>query len=122
MTITLQPRKISFGTSGNQKFRNKPTIVDGIRFPSKKEAQRWKDLLLLQANGEVRNIRRQVEYRLEVLGMLICKYRADFVYDELRASVWTDEIVEDVKGYRTPEYRLKRKLMKACLGIEIRET
>lgn len=122
MTITLQPRKISFGTSGNQKFRNKPTIVDGIRFPSKKEAQRWRDLLLLQANGEVRNIRRQVEYRLEVLGMLICKYRADFVYDELRASVWTDEIVEDVKGYRTPEYRLKRKLMKACLGIEIRET
>lgn len=120
-------RVISFGMGRNitPKYRNKPTEVDGIKFPSKKEANRWKQLQLLEKNGEVRNIRRQVEYRLEVAGRLICKYRADFVYEELRSEVkvggvWL-EVVEDVKGFSTPIYVLKKKLMRACLGIEIRE-
>lgn len=121
MTITLQPRKITFGMAGGQKYRAKPTIVDGIRFPSKKEARRWQDLLLLESNGEVRDIKRQVEYKLEVMGILICRYRADFNYEELRAGQWL-AVVEDVKGYKTAEYRLKKKLMRACHGIEIRET
>jgi hypothetical protein len=120
----MTARLVSFGmsTQAQPKYRNKPTVVEGIRFPSQREARRFLDLRLLERNGEVRNIRRQVEYRLEVGGLLICKYRADFVYDELRKGEWTIDIVEDVKGYRTPEYRLKRKMMKVILGIEIRET
>lgn len=121
MTITLQPRRIAFGMAGNQKYRNKPTVVQGVKFASKKEAKRWQDLQLFEAARRVRNIRRQVEYRLEVMGILICKYRADFVFDELIGGAWV-ETTEDVKGYRTPEYRLKKKLMKACHGIEIRES
>lgn len=121
MTITLQPRKVMFGMAGNQKYRNKPTVVQGVKFASKKEAKRWVDLQMLEAAQRVRNIRRQAEYRLEVAGFLICKYRADFVFDELLAGAWV-EVVEDVKGYRTPEYRFKKKLMRACHGIEIRES
>lgn len=103
------------------KFKNTPTEVAGKRFASKREGTRYEQLLLLERNGEVRAIRCQVEYRLSVHGMLVCKYRADFVYEEMRNSEWR-EVVEDVKGYRTPVYRLKKKLMQACYGIEIRET
>lgn len=107
--------------AANSKYRAKPIEIDGHRFPSQKEGARYRQLKLLEANGEVRNLRLQVEYRMEVAGVLICKYRADFVYEELRKGEWIS-VCEDVKGYRTPEYRLKRKLMKACHGIEIRET
>jgi hypothetical protein len=117
-------RRVSFGMTGSQKYRNKPTEADGIRFDSKKEAARWQALQLLERNGEVRNIRRQVPYKLEVAGKLICRYKADFVYEALRglqAPEW-HEVVEDVKGVRTPIYMLKKKLMRACLGIEIIES
>ena len=51
-------------------------------------------------------------------GQLICKYIADFVYDDLDAGC---EAVEDSKGFRTRDYRIKAKLMLACRGIKIRE-
>lgn len=117
----MNARRISFGMTGSQKYRAKPTEVDGIRFASKKEAARWKELLVLQASGVVKDIQRQVEYRLEFAGQLLCKYRADFVYDEMRKGLW-HSVTEDVKGYKTPMYALKRKMMKVMLGIEIRET
>lgn len=104
-----------------RKYRNKPTTFAGIQFDSKREASRYQALRLLERNGEVRNIRRQVTYNLVVEGKLVCKYRADFVYEELRKGVWA-EVVEDVKGYRTPMYRLKKKLLKAIYGFDVRET
>lgn len=114
-------RIISFGTTGNQKYRAKPTVVDGIRFASKKEARRWTQLQLLERTGTIRDIKRQVTFRLDVNGQFICRYITDFVYEERHGDEWR-QVVEDVKGYATKEYRLKKKLMKACLGIEIRET
>lgn len=45
------------------------------------------------------------------------KYVADFVYIENDA-----EIVEDVKGVKTPVYRLKKRLMAERYGIKIKET
>ena len=120
--ILVTPRKVVFGRTTNlNKFNAKPTEVDGIRFPSKKQAIRYQALKLLERNGEVRALRLEVEYRLAIRGHLICKYRADFVYEECRRSKWA-EVVEDVKGYRTPAYRLKKKLMLAIHGIEVRET
>jgi hypothetical protein len=123
VSFLARGRLVSFGMSSaaQPKYRNTPTVVDGIKFSSKREAKRWQDLCLLERNGELRNIKRQVEYRLEFNGRLICKYRADFVYEELRGVAWS-EVVEDVKGFRTREYRIKRKLMEVCHGIMIRET
>lgn len=103
------------------KFGNVKTEVDGIKFDSKREAERYKSLLLLIKSGRVRNLKRQVVFDLVVNGYRVCKYRADFVYEEYENRLWTS-VVEDVKGPITQAYRIKRKLMRACHGIVIRET
>ena len=98
------------------KFRNQKTTVDGITFASKGEAVRWQELRLQQHAGIISDLRRQVPYSIDIAGIHICKYVADFVYREAG-----QEIVEDYKGYHTPEYNLKRSLMLAVRAIKIRE-
>lgn len=96
--------------------------LDGVVFDSKGEMQRWVALLLLQRAGEIVNLRRQVTYSLDVNGVHICKYIADFEYQERSDSYGkTSLVVEDWKGVKTPAYHLKKKLMLAIHGIEIRE-
>lgn len=100
------------------KYRNVKTTVDGVTYDSKKEAKRAGELALLQRAGEISDLQRQVRYLLDVNGVPICHYRADFTYRERGAGF----VVEDVKGVRTPEFILKSKLMLAVHGITIRET
>lgn len=102
---------------GRNKFGAQATVVDGIRFDSRLEARRWGDLQVLARQGLITSLERQVSFALEVNGQLIARYIADFTYLEGGALV-----VEDAKGHRTPEYRLKAKLMKAIHGIIILET
>lgn len=105
------------------KYRNKPTWYDNIKFDSKKEADRYAVLRSLELIGDIHNLRRQVKYTL-IKGQRWSNgrkhkdtvYVADFVY-----RVNGREVVEDVKGFRTPVYRLKRELMKDRFGIEIQE-
>ena len=101
------------------KFGAVPTFVDGIRFDSKGEARRWGELKLMERAGQIRDLERQVPYRLEVNGELVSKYVADFRYFDRAKSV---TVVEDFKGHKTPEYRIKAKLMKALHRVEILET
>lgn len=109
-----------------RKYRNVPTMRGDRRFPSKAEANRYDQLKLLEKNGEVRNLKLQVSYPLKVNGKLVCRYRADFVYEERihkgDGSVIWREVVEDKKGFMTPAYRIKKNLMQACHGIDVRET
>lgn len=105
------------------KYKNEPEIVDGIRFPSKKEARRYRELKLLVRAGEIDNLRMQVEYDLIPKmkapdGSAIRKtsYVADFVYIQDGT-----EVVEDVKGFKTEVYKLKKKLMYEKYGIWINE-
>lgn len=105
------------------KYHAKKTELDGITFDSRKEARRYAELRLLERSGAIHNLRRQVRYELIPVqkkdGKTIeraCHYIADFVYEENGKTV-----VEDVKGYRTKEYVLKRKLMLQVHGIEVRE-
>ncbi|SCM71649.1 conserved hypothetical protein [uncultured Pleomorphomonas sp.] len=102
------------------KYHNHKCIVDGLSFDSKREAEHYQVLLLLQRAGQISNLRRQVRYDLMVNGIKICSYIADCVYDDNRTGMI---VVEDVKSgpTKTREYRLKKKLMKACLGIDIVE-
>lgn len=102
---------------GKNKFNAKRTEVDGFVFHSKKEAQRYGQLKMLEQTGQISNLKLQVPYPLKVNGALITTYIADFVYDEDGR-----EVVEDVKGKRTPEYKIKKKLMLAVLKIAIFET
>ena len=116
------------------KYRAKKTVLDGITFDSKKEAERYAELKLLLKSGEISDLRTQVEYELlpnqygtstitprgkTKRGPLLeraVKYRADFVYTENGVTV-----VEDVKGFKTKEYIMKRKMMLFFHGIRIKE-
>lgn len=103
------------------KYHNIPTAIDGIRFDSRKEANRFYQLRLMERAGEISNLRRQVEYELipaqkTPAGRAVrpVKYVADFVYDDHGKTV-----VEDVKGVKTREFQLKSKLMLWRYGIVV---
>lgn len=103
------------------KYGNKKTIVDGIKFASKKEAARYQELKLLEKQKLISDLELQKVYELKVNGEKICSYVADFVYLKKMEGYW-EPVFEDCKGFKTPEYKLKKKLMKAIYGIEILET
>lgn len=104
----LKPR------SRQSKYRNTHTIVDGIKFASKKEAARYQQLKKLKQAGVIRDLRLQPRFKLvdEIT------YVADFEYHEVTTG---RRIVEDVKGYRTREYKKKRRLVQEQHAIEIKE-
>jgi hypothetical protein len=93
------------------------TTIDGVTFASKKEATRYKQLKLLEKGKVISNLQLQPRYPCKINGALICTYVGDFSYTENGKFV-----LEDVKGILTPVYRLKKKLVKALHGIDIRET
>lgn len=125
------------------KYGAKKITRDGITFDSLKEYRRFRELLLLERSGAIHDLKRQVEFELipaqfeeiptgefykrgEHKGQpkmkRVCveqsvKYIADFVYTENGKQV-----VEDTKGFRTPEYKIKRKLMLYIHRIRIKET
>ena len=101
------------------KFRNVPTIVDGVSYASKKEARRASELKLLERGGQIRGLTFQPRFPLKVNDRLVCTYVADasYVEDGIR-------IVEDTKSEVTrkhPVYRIKAKLFQAIYGFPIRE-
>lgn len=95
------------------KFRAKPCEDDGIKFASLKERKRYRELKLLQKNGEILFFLRQVPFHLEA-GV---KYVCDFLI------FWTNSevTIEDVKGVKTDMYILKKKMVEATYPITITE-
>lgn len=123
------------------KYKAVKTTIDGITFDSKKEAKRYTELKLLEKAGHITHLELQPEYQITINGAKICKYKADFRYFTVRAEnnersynskgEWQTptmtgdkegQIVEDVKGFKTPIYRLKKKLVEASYpGTLIKE-
>ena len=106
------------------KYGNKKSVAaDGTKFDSRAEHRRWAHLRQLQAAGLISDLQCQVAFELvksvKFHGANRAKpsirYVADFVYMEKGV-----EIIEDVKGVLTTEFKLKRHLMKALLGLEVR--
>ena len=108
------------------KYRAIKTVVDGITFDSKKEAKRYSELKMMEKAGIIATLRLQPEFKCMVNGKKVCTYKADFEY------LMVDEegpdgqigyyIVEDVKGFKTPVYKLKKKLVEALFpGTVINE-
>jgi Protein of unknown function (DUF1064) len=95
------------------KFHAQPTEVEGIKFPSKKEAHYFGELFLAQKAGELLFFLRQVPFHLP--GGIV--YRVDF------AEFWKNGEVRfvDVKGYKTRTYIDKRKQVEALYPIKILE-
>jgi hypothetical protein len=87
-----------------------------IRFASKAEARRYDALRQEEQLGLIRDLRRQVRYPLDVNGIRIGTYAADFTYHRGDAFV-----VEDTKGVRTPAFIRSKKLMLALYGIDVVE-
>src|SRR5258708_2708731 len=84
-------------------YGNRKTVRGGLTFDSKKEADRWNELLMLEKAGEIIDLRRQVRYEIWFNNVKICDYVADATYVD-RAE--RDRVVEDSKGVRTAVYRL----------------
>lgn len=105
------------------KYGNRKVIRDGIEFDSVKECQRYCELKLMQRAGLISDLQMQVSFELipsqRIAGKVVeraCSYVADFVYQQDGQKV-----VEDTKGFKTPEYIIKRKLLLWVHGIRIRE-
>lgn len=114
--ITIQEYKLLNKIAKPSKYRNVKTEVNGVLFDSKKEATRYKQLLAMIHANIISHLQIQVPFKIAMDGKLICTYKADFVYMSNG-----NRIVEDCKGVKTPVYNLKKKLMKAFHGVEIKE-
>lgn len=95
------------------KYKNTITYSDGIRFHSKKEMNHYLNLKLLQKAGTLSFFLRQVPFHLP--GNI--KYICDFI------CFWTDGTItfEDVKGFKTNTYKLKKKLVESTYPVTITE-
>lgn len=122
------------------KYNAKKVSYNGIVFDSKKEMQRYAELLLLERAGKISDLELQKVFELipaqyetsaEVItrgknkgelkrGKCIEKavtYKADFTYIDENGYT----VVEDTKGFKTKDYIIKRKLMLYQYGIKIVE-
>lgn len=106
------------------KYGAKAVEINGMRFPSQHEANRWAELAFREKAGEIQNLKRQVDiYLMGANGPILtptgrkAKYVADFRYWDVKRG---REIIEDAKGFQTPEYKLKRAIL-AAQGVEIEE-
>lgn len=104
------------------------TTVDGITFASKKEAERYQELKQLEKFGAIVGLELQPRFPLHVVtnghgrdpkgfSVQVGTYVGDFRYVDGRSG----EVVEDVKGMKTPIYRLKKKMVEAQYGITVVE-
>lgn len=106
------------GIAKTGKYGNVRTEYAGLKFDSRAEARRAAELELLERAGKIRGLCRQVRFPLKVNDQLITTYICDFQYFD---TVTGRKVIEDVKGVRTREYVIKKKLMRAIYEIEISE-
>lgn len=115
-----EPKSVKSETVSKSKFGNKKTAgLDArgrpILFDSKREATVWAQRLALQKAGVIHDLKRQIPIELikkftDVTGTKwqAMKYKADFTYVLTKSG---KRVIEDVKGYVTDVYRIKRKLI-----------
>ena len=110
------------------KYHSNKAYAGGYVFDSRKEARRYNELKWLEQIGDISDLRRQVKFVLIPAqreqdtkgargGIKKGKIIADFVYKDKDGNY----VVEDTKGFKTPEYILKRKMMLYFHGIKIKE-
>jgi hypothetical protein len=112
-----------FRKPSRNKYGAKKTQVGDIKFDSKKEANRWMELQLLERAGEISDLRRQV--KVELIG----QYRPIYTRTGRKMKITFDFsyiedgvlIYEDTKGMPTRDYEVRVAVARA-MGLEIRET
>lgn len=125
-------------TGHRHKYHNQPVVdEEGIRYDSKKEYARWRELKLLEKAGEISHLERQKKYVLQPgfrfddgSWVRPITYIADHVfYDETEdrrhsQDMRTRWVVEDVKSPITRQnggYRNKYKQMMYVHHIKVKE-
>ncbi len=101
------------------------TVVDGITFASRREAQRYGVLRMLVKAGKITDLQMQPKFVLaksvKFAGTARAKpamvYSADFAYTDVATGI---RVVEDVKGAITTAFQIKRHLMLAIHGVDVR--
>lgn len=104
------------------KYGAERTTVGGITFDSKREAKRYAELRLLERAGEICDLQLQSTIYLDgrdgpILTPTgkVMRYIADFAYHDRRTN---KNVLEDAKGYDTPESAIKRAIC-AAMGLEV---
>ena len=109
------------------KYHNQKAQYDGRTFDSRKEGRRYRQLIDMENAGLISDLRAQVKFVLiptqrdPETGKVLereCSYYADFVYVDTTTGT---TVIEDVKGFKTADYIIKRKLMLERFGIRIQE-
>jgi hypothetical protein len=118
-TITAEDYREMYGVkAGRSKYGNRKTEVDGITFDSAAEANRYRELKRMRDAGLICDLELQYPLFFTIDNRTIFKYVSDFFY-------WDNEkgehVYEDVKGYATEVYKLKKKLIEAQFRIKITE-
>lgn len=112
------PRSPAVRAPFKSKYRAIPVVHDGIRFASTKEGKRYLELKMLERAGKIWNLELQPKFDLTINGVKVGRYVGDFSYFDK-----TERVIEDSKGFRTPTYRLKKRVFEALYpGMKIRET
>ena len=129
-------RRSLYVTTNKSSRGNKKVFLDGFEFDSVKEARRYQALRLLERGGEIRDLKVHVPFELipaqyepDTVGPRggirkgkcierACKYIADFTYYDKDGQY----VVEDCKGFREEDYRIKKKIALYLLHIRIKET
>lgn len=108
-----------------RKYGNRKVVLNGIRFDSLREAERYSQLKLLERAGQITGLELQPRFELipkqrrdDGRPERASEYVADFRYTDARTG---KQVIEDAKGMRTRDYIVKRKLMLQVHGISVRE-
>ena len=120
----VEPNRRLDGTFKNtkrNKFNAQGRRVNGLWCASGAEARRYEQLIEMLDKGMIADLETQVPYPCHVKGALITTYRADFRYKKIEAGRFPVPIIEEVKGKKTVEYIIKKKLVEAVHGIRILE-
>jgi len=100
------------------KFKNKKVKLDGYTFDSLSEAKHYQHSLLPRfKSGEITHLEVHPRFKCMINGVKICDYIADFSYINVKEIGLQGQIgcqvVEDVKGFKTDVYKLKKKMVEA---------
>ena len=123
--LPLVIQKLNAEGTKHNKFGNQKTEVDGIKFASRHEANRYIELKYMERAHLISGLQLQKVFTLigeqrDEKGRILerpVKYIADFVYKDHNGKT----VVEDAKGLKTDVYKIKRKLMLMIYGIQIQE-
>ena len=94
--------------SKKSKYGNRRSYVYGLSFHSFHEACRYIELVEKLEQGLIRGLKTQPTFKLTAHGEEICRYKADFQYEQEVNGEWVT-VVEDVKGSLTDVYKIKQK-------------